>query len=40
MSETGRWESWHLENKALSLGCKKGDLVHDQSKGYLIIAQA
>ena len=27
-------------NKALSLGCKKGDLLHDQSKGYLIIAQA
>ncbi|CAE7470986.1 unnamed protein product, partial [Symbiodinium necroappetens] len=25
--------------EALSLGCKKGDLVHDQSKGYLIIAQ-
>eukprot|EP00439_Symbiodinium_sp_Y106_P075323 s2456_g14.t3 len=39
------WKRYEVYKKAetvaeaLSLGCKKGDLLHDQSKGYLIIAQ-
>ncbi|CAE7357115.1 para [Symbiodinium microadriaticum] len=39
----GRYEAYKKAEtvaEALSLGCKKGDLVHDQSKGYLIIDPA